>query len=149
MRSVLFALSLAVCANAETRLGKPFSLAKPMSVDQLMANPAPLVGKTVQVTGRITEVCEKMGCWLNLVDVPSSKQIRFKVKDGEITIPGSGVGKIATAEGKLLKFELTREQAVARARHEAEEQGRKFEPGTIKTGAVVYQIQGEGVLITD
>ena len=26
------------------------------------------VGKTVQVTGKVTEVCEMAGCWMNLTD---------------------------------------------------------------------------------
>ena len=134
---------------AETRLGRPLTLAKPVTVAELLSDPGSSVGKTVQVTGRITEVCEKMGCWLNLVEPKSAKQIRFKVNDGEIVIPKQSIGKTATAEGKLVKFELTREQTIARAQHEAEEQGRNFNPKSVKAGSTVYQIQGEGVVIVD
>jgi hypothetical protein len=134
---------------AETKLGKPLTLPKPVTVAELMANPTASVGKTVQVTGRITEVCEMAGCWLNLVEPQSTKHVRFKVNDGEIVIPKQSVGKTAIAEGKLMKFDLTREQTIARARHEAEEQGRKFNPNAIKTGSTVYQIQGDGVVIVD
>jgi hypothetical protein len=56
---------------------------------------------------------------------------------------------MAIAEGKLVKFDLTREQTIARARHEAEEQGRKFDANKIKAGSTVYQIQGDGVVIID
>lgn len=152
MRNVVLALILAglpAVLSAETKLGKPLTLTKSVSVSKLMANPGASVGKTVQVTGRVTEVCEKMGCWLNLVDPTSAKQVRFRVNDGEIVIPKDSIGKMATAEGKLVKFELTREQTIARARHEAEEQGRKFDPEAIKTGSTVYQIQGMGVSIAD
>jgi NACalpha-BTF3-like transcription factor len=134
---------------AETRLGKPLTLPKPVTVAELMAKPVDSVGRTVQVTGRITEVCEKMGCWLNLVEPQSTKQVRFKVNDGQIVIPTQSVGKMAIAEGKLVKFDLTREQTIARARHEAEEQGRKFDANKIKAGSTVYQIQGDGVVIID
>jgi hypothetical protein len=63
--------------------------------------------------------------------------------------PKEAVGKMATAEGELKKFELTKEQAIARAKHEAEEQGRKFNPASVKGGATIYQIQGTGAVIVD
>jgi len=140
---------LTVSLLAETKLGKPLTLGKSVTVAQLMGDPAASIGKTVQVTGRITEVCEMAGCWLNLVEPQSTKHVRFKVNDGEIVIPKQSVGKTAIAEGKLMKFDLTREQTIARARHEAEEQGRKFNPNAIKSGSTVYQIQGDGVVIVD
>jgi Domain of unknown function (DUF4920) len=152
MSRVMFALVSSCLLSsllAETKLGKPLTLPKPVTVAELMSNPNASVGKTVQVTGRITEVCEMAGCWLNLVEPQSTKHVRFKVTDGEIVIPKQSVGKTAIAEGKLMKFELTREQTVARARHEAEEQGRKFNPNAIKSGSTVYQIQGEGLVIAD
>ena len=74
-----------------------------------------------------------MGCWMTIVDPVGERTIRVKVNDGEIVFPKSAVGKLATVEGKLIKLDLTREQAVAQARHEAEEQGRKFDPKSIKT----------------
>jgi len=37
----------------------------------------------------------------------------------------------------------------ARAKHKAEEQGRKFDPASVKGGAAIYQIQGSGAVILD
>jgi len=74
-----------------------------------------------------------MGCWMTIVDPVGERTIRVKVNDGEIVFPKSAVGKLAIVEGKLIRLELTREQATAQARHEAEEQGRKFDPKSIKT----------------
>ena len=91
-----------------------------------------------------------MGCWMALADpVDSSRTIRIKVKDGDIVFPKDSVGKIAVAEGILTKHQLTRDQTVAKARHEAEEQGRKFNPQFIKHGATYYEIQSTGAVITD
>jgi hypothetical protein len=56
---------------------------------------------------------------------------------------------MVVAEGKLMKLELSRAQAVARAKHEAEEQGRKFNPDSVKSGTTIYQVQGEGALIIE
>jgi hypothetical protein len=86
---------------------------------------------------------------MNLADEPSGKRVRVKVNDGEIVFPQTAVGKIAVARGKLVKLQLTREQAVAAARHEAEEQSRKFDPKSVKGGSTFYQIQGEGAVILD
>jgi hypothetical protein len=70
-----------------------------------------------------------------------------KVNDGEIVFPKDGAGRTITAEGVFTKEDLTREQAIDRAREEAKDSGRKFDPASIKTGTVIYQIQGTGAVI--
>lgn len=129
-------------------LGKPLTAGgDPLAVSRILAKPEPLVGKTLQVKGRVTEVCQMAGCWMALADLESAKVLRVKVNDGDIVFPKESVGKIAVAEGKLAKFSLTRDQAIDMARHEAEEQGRKFNPASVKSGTVIYQIQGFGAVI--
>lgn len=137
-----------VAASADTKLGKPLTLKSPTAIGDILQSPDRYTGKTVQVKGRITEVCQMAGCWTSLVD-GAGRMIRVKVADGEIVFPKDAVGKTAIAEGALEKFELTREQAIARARHEAEEQGRKFNPASVKAGLTVYQIQGAGAILLD
>jgi|HigsolmetaAR202D_1030399.scaffolds.fasta_scaffold20675_2 hypothetical protein len=136
-----------LCGAADLPLGKPLALKSPMTVAKLMDRPDAFVGKTVQVKGRVTEVCQRMGCWMNLVDPDSEKAVRVKVVDGEIVFPKDSIGKMAIAEGKLSKLELTREQAAARAKHEAEEMGRSFDPSTVKKGITIYQIEGTGAIL--
>jgi hypothetical protein len=84
---------------------------------------------------------------MQLADAASGKGIRIKVNDGEIVFPKDAIGKMAIAEGKLSKMELTKDQATAEAKHEAEEQGRKFDPKKVKGGSVTYQIDGTGAVI--
>lgn len=88
-----------------------------------------------------------MGCWLQIQD--GDKGLRVKVKDGEILFPKNGAGKKAVAEGLLKKIELNQQQAVAWAKHEAEERGQKFDPSKIKSGMTMYQIQGTGAVVLD
>ena len=140
-------LLTAAVANAETHLGKALTLKEPVPVATLMASADASVGKTVQVKGKITEVCEMMGCWMQLVD--GTKAVRIKVTDGDIVFPKTAIGKTAVAEGTLNKLQLTKEQAIARAKHEAEERGTKFDPKTITSGATIYQIQGTGAVILE
>ena len=114
----------------------------------MLAKPARFVGQSVQVRGKVTEVCQKMGCWMMLSDGKSAL-IRIKVKDGDLVFPKEVAGKMAVAEGAFEELKLTREQATARAKHEAEENGRKFDPASVKGPVTIYQIQGVGAVIED
>jgi Domain of unknown function (DUF4920) len=148
-RFLLLALTSAA-AWAESKLGKPLTLNQPSAIREILATPAEFTGKTVQVKGKITEVCQMMGCWMALVDpADSTKTIRIDVHDGDIVFPKDSAGKMATAEGILIKQELTRDQVIAKAKHEAEEQGRKFDPKQVKQGATYYEIRGAGAVIAD
>ncbi len=148
----LFALALSclgLLGAAELKLGKPLTLKEPLSVEAVLASPDKYLGKTVQIKGRITEVCQMMGCWMNLVDPASGKMLRIKVNDGEIEFPKNGNGKHAIAEGTLVKLELSKERAIAEAKHEAEEMGRKFDPAKVTGPIVRYQMKGSGAVILD
>jgi hypothetical protein len=146
---VLFAIVAAasLLGAAELKLGKPFSVKEPVSIATLLAHPDDYAGKTVQVRGKITEVCQMMGCWMDLVS-DSGQKIRIKVNDGEIVFPKDASGKAAVAEGRFTKIVLTREQAIAQAEEAAKEAGRKFDPASVKNGMTLYQIQGTGAVIT-
>jgi hypothetical protein len=149
MRPVILALLACGLCAADEKVGKELTLSGPTPLARIEASPEQYVGKLVQVRGRVTEVCQAMGCWMNIVDPVGERAMRIKVNDGEIVFPKSSVGRIAIAEGKLVKLELTREQAIERARHEAEEQGRKFDPRSVKSGGTVYLLQGVGAVIRD
>lgn len=134
-------------ALAATKYGKPLTAATPVKVSELMATPDAYVGKVVKVEGLITEVCPKRGCWINVAGDKEFQTIRVKVEDGVIVFPLTDKGRKVVAEGTFKKMELTKEQAIERAKHEAEEKGTKFDPATITGPATVYQIQGTGAIV--
>jgi len=134
---------------ADENLGAPLLLKTQTPIADLLAKPARFVGRSVQVKGNITDVCQKMGCWMMLSDAATGASIRVKVQDGEIVFPKDSVGKKAVAEGSFEQLKLTRAQAVERARHEAEEKGRKFDPASVKGPLTIYQIQGTGAVILE
>jgi len=140
----VFSAAVALLSAADSQLGKPLALKQPVPIATLLDKPASYVGKTVQVTGKITAVCQEMGCWMYLADAQGRK-IRIKVNDGEIVFPHDGAGRIATAEGVFTK--MTREQIIEEAQDEAESSKKPFDPSSIKAGAVDYQIQGAGAVI--
>jgi hypothetical protein len=142
-------LGAGLLAAAELKLGKPLTVKEPVSVERIYAEPEKFLGKTVAVKGKITEVCQMMGCWMNLHDAASGKMIRIKVNDGEIEFPKNGSGKMAIAEGTLMKIELSKERAIAEAKHEAEEMGRKYDPNKVTGPVTRYQIRGTGAVVLD
>jgi len=144
---VTFLLAAALVLAGGLKLGAPLTLKEQVAIADLAAKPAEYVGKTVQVKGKVTEVCEKMGCWMMLVDPATQAKVRIKVKDGEIVFPKESIGKMAVAEGKFVKIEMTKEQAIAQAKHEAEENNKPFDPSSITGPKTVYQIAGSGALI--
>jgi hypothetical protein len=147
MRTVLASiLALGLLSAAEIKLGKPLTVKEPMPLATLLAHPDDYVGKTVQVKGKIVEVCQMMGCWMDLTN-DAGQKLRIKVNDGEIDFPKDAAGKMAVAEGRFTKSELTKEQAIARAREEAEEKGKAFDAASVQGPVTVYQIQGSGALI--
>ena len=143
---ILLTLSMAALCGAE-KFGKGLTLKESTPIGTILGAPDQYVGKMVQVKGTIAEVCQMMGCWLQIQD--GEKGLRVKVKDGEIMFPKNGAGKKAVAEGLLKKIELNQQQAVAWAKHEAEERGQKFDPSKIKSGMTMYQIQGTGAVVLD
>ena len=150
MRRLLLLTLLAAVSLIATseQMGAPFTLEETTPIAKILAAPDSYVGKTVRIEGKATEVCQMMGCWVMLRD-DDGNMLRVKVVDGEIVFPQDAPGRKVAAEGELARFDLTREQAVARARHEAEEQGRAFDPASIKEGTVVYQLQGTGARVVD
>jgi hypothetical protein len=58
-------------------------------------------------------------------------------------------GRSVIAEGKLAKYELTQEQALAMAKHTAEDAGRPFDPKSVKAPFVYYQIEAAGAVLTN
>jgi hypothetical protein len=147
---ILFALLLTgSLALAEIKLGQPLTLKETTAIDTIVAQPQEFVGKLVQVKGKVVDLCEVMGCWMNLTDPSSGKMIRIKVKDGEMIFPKEAVGKMAIAEGTLVKIELTKEQLIAQLKHEAEMNKKPFDPASITGGKTIYQIRGKGAVILD
>ena len=146
--SVLLLLGVSVW-GATVNLGKPLTVKEPASIQKVLSAKESLLGKTVQVKGTVTDVCQKMGCWMELVEPSTGARLKVKVEDGVIVFPKNSVGKTATVEGVFSKLDMTREEAVAQAQEEAEANKRKFNPATIKGPVTIYQIAGTGAVITD
>jgi hypothetical protein len=144
---ILFALAAAaglLCA-ADTKVGKPLTLKQPITLAELMSKPDTYAGKTVQVKGKVTAVCEAMGCWVELVN-ENGQHVKIDGHDANMEFPKDCVGKTAVAEGKFVKTMLSREEAIAEAKEHAKDSGKPFDESKVKAGAS-YSIEGSGAMI--
>lgn len=151
----LFVVLLAAFASVPVTIAGDASVygdgvgkAEIVKVSELLSHPGDYVGKHVRVEGLITDVCPKRGCWVELASDREFETIRIKVEDGVIVFPMDAKGKRAEAEGIFTKIEVSPEQALAHAKHLAEESGVEFDPdnpGELPT--VIYQIQGTGAVV--
>ena len=92
---------------AEIKLGKPLAAKEPMPLATLLLATADYVGKTVQREGQDRRSLPDDGL-LDGSDQRRRPEARIKVNDGEIEFPKDGAGKMAVAEGKLTKSELSK-----------------------------------------
>ncbi len=150
--AILPVLLLAACRPSEgelTMYGEELTLEETTSVSAILADPEAYLGQQVQVEGTVVDVCEMRGCWLAVAGEKDGELIRVKVEDGVIVFPMSARGLMARVEGVVEKLEFTMDQAVERARHEAEEHGTEFDPSTVTGPETVYQLRGLGAVISD
>jgi hypothetical protein len=149
MKTIILALVVVCTLRAgELKLGEPLRQKRVVSLADLTAKPDSYVGKTFQVKGKITEVCQAMGCWIMLTDGKGA-MLRIQMKEGVVAFPKDAAGRSVVAEGTLAKYELSKEAAIAAAKHEAADAGRPFHPEAVKGPVVVYQIEGTGAVLSD
>jgi gamma-glutamylcyclotransferase (GGCT)/AIG2-like uncharacterized protein YtfP len=152
MRKLYFVFILALCfstvfAGSGKKYGKGISLKEKTKVSQILSNPKDYIGKKVLVEGTVLDVCSKRGCWMEISSDKQFQKIKVKVKDGEIVFPMEAKGKSALVEGEVYEINLTKEEALKQAEHEAEEHGKKFDPSSIKGPVTYYQLKGIGAEI--
>ena len=96
-------------------------------------------GGTLKVTGTITSVCKKKGCWMVVKDGEVAARVTFK--DYGFTVPIKSKGQ-AVVEGSLTVKTFT----VAQAKHLAEDAGK--DPATVTDELKEYVFTATGVQIT-
>jgi hypothetical protein len=142
---VFVGISVTLAGDPET-YGSELTLEKTTPISEIIATPKAFEGKRVQVAGKVSGVCKKMGCWIEITDAKDAA-IMFKVDDGVIVFPEESTGKAAVAEGVVMVRNLTREQALARAEHLAEEQGVAFDSTAITGPQTLVMLKGEGAVL--
>ena len=138
-------LSMTLAGDPE-KYGSELTLDQTTAIVEILESPKEFEGKRVQVAGKVSGVCKKMGCWIEITDSQASS-IRFKVDDGVIIFPQDSKGKSAVAEGVVVVRTLTKEQAMARAEHMAEEQGTPYDSTAVTGPETIIMLKGDGAVL--
>ena len=137
-------------AKPDGSYGKRITLQTKNQIGKLLDTPEVYLGQDVLVSGEITEVCPKRGCWIDVKDLDTDSNIRIKVTDGKIVFPLSAKGKYVDIQGKFTKLEFTIEQAKNWKIHLAKEKGIIMNPEDIEItpeDLIEYRINGAGANI--
>ncbi len=134
---------------AGTPYGEPLTLTTLTHVAVILERPDDFVGERVLVEGTVTDVCDHMGCWMDLAGDRDDERIRVKVDDGVIVFPQEASGHRARVEGVVERIDRTEEEALEAAKHRADERGLEFDPGVVTGPETIYRIKATGALIAD
>ena len=139
-----------VAAFEGTTYGEALTLTEITKVSAILDAPEQYIGQRVLVEGMVVAVCEEKGCWMDIASDAEFEKIQIKVDDGVIVFPLTARGHQALVEGTVEQLELTYEQALAQAQHEAEEHGEEFDPTSVPEGPqTIYRIRGLGAIVAD
>lgn len=70
-------------------------------LSEIMASPSRFAGQVVKTEGEISQVCQRMGCWMELRADASSPGIRVPMANHAFFLPRDVVGGRATIEGTV------------------------------------------------
>ena len=155
--NVVFSVLMAACvlyaqvAGAEvTRLSEPVAVtddaeifgapldenARATSLEALLDSPGDFVDTAVKVDARISQVCQKKGCFM--IATAGDRAVRISFKDYSFFVPTDTGGKTVTVTGTFIERELSEKQAA----HFREDAG----TDTLQAGKV-YEIVADAVSI--
>ncbi|MCB0519316.1 MAG: DUF4920 domain-containing protein [Lewinellaceae bacterium] len=98
----------------------------------------------VKVKGKVTGVCQAKGCWMNITDEASGKEMFVKFKDYGFFMPKDIAGREVIMEGYAFR-EIT---PVEELRHYAEDEGKsKEEIDAITEPKEEMKFMASGVLL--
>jgi hypothetical protein len=93
--SLLFALTSFVSAQS---FGSKITDKGAVSLSEMKKKMGSKKEMTTKVSAKIEDVCQKKGCWMNLVDDKGNK-VRVTFKDYAFFMPKDAAGKTAIVEG--------------------------------------------------
>ena len=94
-------------AEALLTRGEKLKGAQKVELTALLAKPADLDGKTVQLEGKVRKACEKKGCWMELAPDAKGPGVRVTFKDYGFFVPLDSAGRTAKVEGVVKVAALT------------------------------------------
>jgi len=85
---------------ALSKLGAPIRGSQKVSLADIAKNSSRYANATVTTEGRVTAVCQAMGCWMEIGDADSQAHVRMS--GHSFFIPKTAAGRRAVVEGTVL-----------------------------------------------
>lgn len=98
-------------------VGSPLQGAKRVSVDELVSNPKPYVGKPIRVEGKVAAMCHHRRAWFAVQEPAGRGKYVRVIAAPAFLVPPQSIGKTARTEGVVEWIELP----AAMARHYEQE----------------------------
>jgi hypothetical protein len=142
--ALAIALAGAACSSgprplpAGEHIGEPIAAAEVLPLAALDADPASHFDRTLLVEATIANVCQKMGCWMQVEDAGHTAMVRWESGcGGQYKFPKEAIGKRVVIQGSFYPKEISE----ADAEHLESESGGKPIP---RQG---YEINASGVIV--
>ena len=133
----------AVEVDAERMFGEPTTVENAQTVGMVIQKLAHADSLETKVEGKVTSVCQKKGCWMNVESADGSEMfVRFK--DYGFFMPLDLAGQEVVMQGKAYKEVVS----VDELRHYAEDEGKSpAEIAQITEPKAEYRFMASGVVI--
>ncbi|MDH3211810.1 MAG: DUF4920 domain-containing protein [Myxococcales bacterium] len=105
--------------------GAALTLARPTPLAEIVRDPARFAGETVLLHGRVSDVCQRKGCWAVIRE--GGAHVRVEFEDYGYFLPKDCVGAEAYTQGRVAVVTLSEREA----RHHASE-SRDGDPSRIE-----------------
>ncbi len=126
--------------------GDKITVDEAMTFDDLLQEMAMQDSMFVKVRGKVEEVCQAKGCWMNIVSESSDQAMFVKFKDYGFFVPKDIAGREVIMEGYAFK-EVT---PVEELRHYAEDKGAsQDEIAAITSPKEEFKFMASGVILLE
>lgn len=132
---VLGLLFVSVAGAESKQFGKAFTETKAIGVKEAIAAFVP--DKPVVVQAKVTKVCQKKGCWMQLKS--AEKDVRVTFENYGFFVPASLENKTVLVKGRLVEHKMS----VREAKHYAEDAGE--DSSKVTEAKKEYRIVASGV----
>jgi len=112
-----------------------------ITVASVAAEPKKHAGKKIRLTGKVSAVCKKKGCWMILTDGPT--KVRIKFRDYGFFMPLDCEGREAILDGN---FDVE-EVSVAEIKHLLEDEGKHEEAKKVDKPRHEFTVMADGVAL--
>jgi len=158
--ALYISIAIAVCACSDPKVseekittnaidtsllyfGDSITINDALASDQLISKLGSSDSVAIKLVGKIDEVCQKKGCWMNM-NIGNDQLMKVRFKDYAFFVPKDAAGKTTYLEGYAYRDTIP----VAELKHYAEDAGEsKEEIAKITNPEISISFEAKGVII--